>query len=76
MAEDEVECGCCRAMRSRRRCRSIYVEMAGVQYVCFTCRRRPFEEVMDALANGPVYVRGTPYKSIEEMEKAIMVKNK
>ena len=73
---DEVECACCRAMRSRRRSRGIYVEAAGVQYVCFTCRKLPFDEVMDALANGPVYVRGTHYKTVDEVEKAIMVKNK
>lgn len=73
---DEVECSVCGESRSRRRCRGVYVEAAGVQYVCVPCRKLPFDEVMDALSHGPVYVRGTPYKSIEEMEKAILVKNK
>lgn len=67
---EEVECAACGARRFRRRSRGIYVEAAGVQYVCFTCRKLPFNDVMDALAHGTVYVRGTHYKNITEMERA------
>ncbi|GAG87210.1 unnamed protein product [marine sediment metagenome] len=42
----------------------------GVQYVCFSCRKLPFDEVMDALSFGKVYVRGTAYRNIDEVEKA------
>jgi len=67
---DEVECRVCRKLRSRRRCRGVYVWAAGVQYVCLTCKKLPWDEVQDALSFGPVYVRGTHYKTIDEMEKA------
>lgn len=49
----------------------MYVEAVCVQYVCFSCRKFPFDEVMDALAHGTVYVRGTHYKNVTEMERAI-----
>ena len=67
---DKVECSVCGKTCSRKRSRAIYVEAAGVQYVCFTCRKLSFDKVMDALAHGTVYVRGTAYKNIDEMEKA------
>jgi len=67
---EEVECAVCGTPRSRKRSRGIYVGHRGVQYVCFSCRKLPFDEVMDALAHGPVYVRGTHYKNVTEMEKA------
>ena len=67
---EEVECAVCGAQRSRKRSRGIYVEAAGVQYVCFTCRRRSFDEVMDGLLKGAVYVRGTAYRNRTEMERA------
>ena len=51
----------------------MYVEAAGVQYVCFSCRKLPFDEVMDGLSKGKVYVRGTIYRTIAEMEKAMQV---
>jgi len=47
---DEVECSVCRKACSRRRSRGVYVGERGVQYVCFSCRKLPFEEVMDARA--------------------------
>ena len=53
---DKVECSVCGKPRSRKRSRGIYVEVAGVQYVCFSCRKLPFDEVMDALRIGAVYV--------------------
>ena len=67
---DEVECSVCRKACSRKRSRGVYVWERGVQYVCYTCRKLPFDEVMDALSFGTVYVRGTHYKNIVEMEKA------
>jgi hypothetical protein len=68
---DRVECAVCGKLRSRRRCRGVYVEAMGVQYVCFSCRRLPFNEVMDALINGAVYVRGTIFRNITEKERAM-----
>ena len=68
----EVECGACGKSCSTTRSRGVYVEKMGVQYVCSPCRKRPFDEVMDALRNGTVYVRGTPYKNHTELEKAKM----
>ena len=68
---DRVECSVCGKMRSRRRCRSVYVGNMGVQYVCFGCRKLPFNDVFDALDNGKVYLRGTIYTSLAEMEKAV-----
>jgi len=71
---DDVECSVCRKARSRRRSRGVYVGERGVQYVCFSCRKLPFDEVMDALSFGTVYIRGTHYKNIMEMEKGEKVK--
>jgi len=68
---DKVECSVCGKPSSRKRCRGVYVGERGVQYVCFSCRKLPFDEVMDALSFGTVYVRGTHYKNIVEMEKAV-----
>ena len=68
---DKVECSVCGKHRSRRRCRGVYVGERGVQYVCFSCRKLPFDKVMDALSFGKVYVRGTAYRNIDEMEKAL-----
>ena len=69
---DKVECAACGRLSNRRRCRAQYVEAFGVQYVCFTCRKqRTYDEVMDALLHGPVYVRGTRFKNITEKEKAM-----
>ena len=70
MEMDKVECSVCRKPRSRKKSRGIHVEAAGVQYVCFSCRKLPFDEVMDALSFGTVYVRGTAYRNKTEMEKA------
>lgn len=69
--DDKVECSVCGKMRSRKRCRSVYVGNMGVQYVCFGCRKLPFNDVFDALNNGKVYLRGTIYTSLAEMEKAV-----
>lgn len=67
----KVECaGGCKRMISPIRCRGVYVEKYGVQYVCETCRKLPFDVVMDALRIGAVYVRGTHYKTFTELEKA------
>ena len=71
MDDDKVECSVCEKMRSRRRCRGVYVGNMGVQYVCFSCGKRPWNEVQDALIDGKVYLRGTIYRSLEEMEKAV-----
>lgn len=71
MDDDQVECSVCGEMRSRRRCRGVYVGNMGVQYVCSSCRKLPFNDVMDALAKGKVYLRGTIYRSLTEMEKAV-----
>ena len=68
---DEVECSVCGKPSSRKRCRGVYLGHMGVQYVCYTCRKLPFDKVMDGLSKGKVYVRGTAYRNIEEMEKAI-----
>jgi len=68
---DRVECSVCGKLRSKKRCRGVYVEAMGVQYVCFSCRKLPFNEVMDALAFGKVYVRGTVYGDVTEMQKAM-----
>lgn len=67
---DKVECSVCGKPRFRRRCRGVYVGERGVQYVCFSCRKLPFDEVMDGLLKGTVYVRGTAYRNITEMERA------
>jgi hypothetical protein len=66
---EEVECSVCRKDYSRKSCRGIHVRERGVQYVCSSCRKLPFDEVMDTLSFGTVYIRGTHYKNILEMEK-------
>ena len=53
----------------------MYVEAAGVQYVCFSCRKLPFDKVMDGLSKGKVYVRGIAYRNIDEMKKAMQGEN-
>ncbi len=68
--DDKVECSVCEKMRSRRRSRGVYVGNMGVQYVCFSCRKLPFNDVMDAIIDGKVYLRGTIYRSLAEMERA------
>ena len=72
---DKVECSVCGKPRSRKRCRGVYVEAAGVQYVCFSCRKLPFDKVMDGLSKGKVYVRGIAYRNIDEMKKAMQGEN-
>lgn len=37
----------------------------------FFLQEAPFDKVMDALSFGKVYVRGTAYRNIDEMEKAL-----
>lgn len=72
MDDDKVECSACGKMRSRRRCRAVYVGNMAVQYVCFSCGgKRPWNEVQDTLRDGKVYLRGTIYRSLAEMERAV-----
>lgn len=71
MPDNQVECSVCGKMRSKRRCRGEYVGNMGVQYVCFSCGKRSWNEIQDALIDGKVYLRGTIYTSLDEMEKAV-----
>ncbi len=65
-----VKCASCGDETTRKSARGIYVESFGVQYVCKHCRTSPFDEVMDGLRTGTVYVRGTAYENITELERA------
>jgi len=71
MDDDQVECSVCGKMRSKRRSRAVYVGNMGVQYVCFSCGKGVWNEVQDALRDGKVYLRGTIYRSLAEMERAV-----
>jgi len=73
MDDDQVECSVCGKLRSRKRCRAVYVGNMGVQYVCFSCGKGVWNEVQDALRDGKVYVRGNAYRTITEMEKAMRI---